>query len=76
MSQALPTGGFEWIDPDTACHALHQPADAEKGYILEEDLENPQELHDAHYAYPLAPERLKVDKAWMSDYQHGLLQEI
>ena len=76
MSQALPTGGFEWIDPDTACQALQQPADAEKGYILEVDLEYQQELHDAHNAYPLAPERLKVDKAWMSDYQHGLLQEM
>ena len=30
MSQALPTGGFEWIDPDTACQALQQPAHAEK----------------------------------------------
>ena len=48
MSQALPTAGFEWIDPDTACQALQQPADAEKGYILEVDLEYPEELQDAH----------------------------
>ena len=31
MFQALPTGGFEWIDTDTTCQALQESADAEKG---------------------------------------------
>ena len=73
MSQALPTGGFEWINPDTACQALQQPADAEKGYILEVDLEYLEGLHDVHNAYPLAPKCVKVEATWMSGYQHGLL---
>lgn len=38
------------------------------GYILEADLSYPQELHDAHNAYALALERMKVQK----EYQHGL----
>ena len=56
----LPTGDFEWINPDMACQALHESADAEKGYILEVELEYSQKLPSA---YPPAPERVKVDKA-------------
>ena len=55
MSQSLPTGAFEWVDQH----------DVEKGYILEVDLEYPEELHDEHNAYQLAPERPKIDDAWM-----------
>ena len=76
MSQAFPTGGFEWIDPDTACQVLQQPADAEKGYIPEVDLEYPEELHNMHNAYALAPECVKIEATWMSDYQPGLLKEM
>ena len=31
-------------------------------FILEVDLEYPEDLHNAHYAYPLAPERMVVQK--------------
>ena len=75
MSQPLPTGGFRWVED---CDGLvgtiqDQPADGPEGFILEVDLEYPQELHDEHNAYPLAPERMVVQKKWMSGYQHGLL---
>ena len=77
MSQPLPTGGFQWVG-DCALAQLaktitEHPADSREGYILEVDLEYPEELHDVHNAYPLAPERMVVKKEWMSDYQHGLL---
>ena len=35
---------------------------AKKGCILEVDLEYPKKLHDVHNEYPLAPEKLKVNK--------------
>ena len=75
MSQPLPTGGFRWVED---CDGLagtikDQPADGPEGFILEVDLEYPRELHDEHNAYPLAPERIVVQKDWMSEYQHGLL---
>ena len=75
MSQALPTGGFKWVEE---CNRLaasigEHPADSSEGYILEVHLEYPEELHEAHNAYPLAPEHLVVQKDWMSEYQHNLL---
>ena len=75
MSQPLPTGGFKWVD---GCDKLAEtitehPADSHEGFILEVDLEYPEELHNAHNAYPLAPERMTVKKEWMSEYQHELL---
>ncbi|KAK3796762.1 hypothetical protein RRG08_045769 [Elysia crispata] len=75
MSQPLPTGGFRWVEDCTALAGTiqDQPADGPEGFILEVDLEYPQELHDRHNAYPLAPERMVVQKEWMSEYQHGLL---
>ena len=76
MSQALPTGGFEWTDPPSTQELIDHPSDADKGYILEVNLEYPEELHDAHNDYPLAAERLKVDNAWMSDYQLDILRQV
>ena len=75
MSQPLPTGGFRWVEycTELAGKIQDQPADGPEGFILEVDLEYPQELHDRHNAYPLAPERMVVQKKWMSEYQHGLL---
>ena len=60
MSQPLPVDGFEWMkEPElpnwnTLCDG--------KECILEVDLEYPKDLHDVHNEYPLAPERLRVNK--------------
>ncbi|GFR75259.1 hypothetical protein ElyMa_002183000 [Elysia marginata] len=75
MNQHLPTGGFRWVED---CNQLagaiaDHPPDAAEGYILEVDLDYPRELHGAHNAYPLAPERLVVQRNWMSEYQHALM---
>ena len=75
MSQCLPTGGFRWVDDSQqlAKTIAEQPADGSEGFIHELDLEFPEDLHNAHNAYPLAPERMVVQKKWMSEYQHNLL---
>ena len=74
MSQYLPTGGFHWVNYTD--QILETPADADCGFILEVDLAYPHELHPAHNDFPLAPEKLKVEKHWMSPYQQKLVEEL
>ena len=71
----LPISRFRWVDDcqQLAKTIAEQPDDSPEGYILEVDLEYPEDLHDAHNSYPLAPERMVVQKEWMSEYQHNLL---
>ncbi|XP_072014272.1 uncharacterized protein [Amphiura filiformis] len=56
MSQPLPTGGFKWMSVNELRDWRLWPC------IVEVDLEYPKELHDLHSDYPLAPERLVIDK--------------
>ena len=85
MSQPLPTGAFRW---DEDCKQLaksiaNHPTDDQEGsvsevfssysFILEVDLEYTEDLHNAHNAYQLAPERMMVQEKWRSENQHNLL---
>ena len=63
MSQKLPTHGFKWIDVDvTSVLELLEKKDTNQGFIFEVDLEYPPSLWETHNDYPLAPERIKIDK--------------
>ena len=50
--------------------------DSDKEYVLEVDLEYPRGLHGQHNAYPLDPERLRVCREWMSQYQIDLGEDL
>ena len=65
MSQALPTHDFRWIEP---IDVTMVPDDAKEGYILEVDLAYPENLHDLHSDYPLAPESIVIDSSMLSPY--------
>ena len=67
MPKFLPTSGFKWIDPkefDWKKYTIN----SSKGYVLEVDLEYPNELQELHSDYPLAPDKIEIREI-LSDYQ-------
>ena len=54
MTQLLPMKDFDWVSPDEV-DILNVPRDSRIGHTLEVDLECPEEVHDEHNLYPLAP---------------------
>ena len=70
MSQYLPTGGFRWMTEKqiSKLDLAKYNENSKKGLILEVDLEYPKELHNLHNDYPLAAERVCVNKEMLSEY--------
>ena len=76
MGQYLPIGGFMWVEvserEDWAEFILNLKDEQDVGYMFEVDLEYPEELHDLHDAYPLAPEKIEIKEEYLSEYQKEL----
>ena len=70
MSQYLPYADFKWVKniDKIKQKLMNIKSNSSTGYVLEVDLEYPQELHDIHNDYPLAPEKINIPKEWLSDY--------
>jgi hypothetical protein len=56
MGQHIPFSNFRWVEDPKDIKVMSIPDDSDRGYILEVDLEYPQQLHDLHSDLPLAPE--------------------
>ncbi len=71
MSLPMPFGGFKWLTPDEISQILwqEQTVDQDTGYIIECDIDYPEELHELHNDYPLAPEKLTVTEEDISETQ-------
>ena len=70
MSQHLPTGNFKWMtdkEIDNIDSGKYKE-DSKRGFMLEVDLEYPQELHDLHNDYPVCPEKVRVSNNMLSSY--------
>ena len=70
MSQYIPTGGFKWLTEKqiNKINLAQYNEDSNKGLLIEVDLEYPKELHDLHNDYPVAAERVCVNKDMLSEY--------
>ena len=62
MSQYSPYSEFKWLNKkEISKFCLNSISENSfVGYTLEADLEYPDELHDLHSDYPLAPEKLEI----------------
>ena len=78
MSESLPVGGFKFLSAQEIQEFKLEECDAdgETGYILDVDLEYPEDLHDLHNDYPLAPESFEVSSKLHSPYAKKLLQKL
>ena len=68
MSGYLPYSGFKWLKNVANFDVNSISKKSPIGYILEVDLEYPDELHYLHNNYPLAPEKLAIPYDTLSDF--------
>ena len=66
MSEYLPYGEFKWLKNVDEFDVMSVSEKSLLGYFLKVDLDYPDELHELHNDYPLAPEKLAVssDMLW------------
>ena len=68
MSKYLPYGEFKQVKNVDELDIMLINEKNDVGYILEVGLKYPDELHELHNDYPLAPEKLAVTNDILSNY--------
>jgi len=77
MRQFLPVGEYRWLPKDEieSINWTEQKPEQDYGYIVECTLRYPDELHDSHESFPLAPERIDLDYEMLSPYSQECLKK-
>ena len=75
MSSYLPYGAFKWLKNVDEFDVNSVSKKNRIGYILEVDLEYPDELHVFHNDFPLAPEKIAICYDILSDYCKKIADE-
>ena len=68
MSEYLPYEGFKWLKYVDGFDVMSISKKSLIVYFLEFDLQCPDELHELHNDYPLAPEKYAVSSDMLSKY--------
>ena len=83
MCQELPISDFRWgnvenftLDDYKGDAETKASVKADRGCIIECDLEYPENLHDLHNMYPLAPEKMVVSEDMLSPYCKQIFKEF
>ena len=70
LGQYLPISNFKWVENINKIKQklINIKNNSSTGYVLEVDLEYPEELHDIHNDCPFAPEKVNIPNEWLPDY--------
>ena len=68
MSEYFPCGSFKWLKNIDKFDIMSITDKSPIGYFLEVDLEYPDQLHELHNDFPLAPEKIAVSSDMLSKY--------
>lgn len=73
QSYPMPMKDFVWLTVEeiNSLNIMKMNDEQRTGYILEVDLDYPEELHEEHGSFPLAPERLIITEKQLSPYAAG-----
>ena len=72
MSNFLTTRGFKWIDPKQL-DLNKYTSNSSKEFVLEVDLEYPKELQKSYNDYPLAQDKVEINREMFSDYMSKIV---
>ena len=78
MCNPLPIGGFKWVDvKDKNGYMKSMTYNKQYNFMVECDIEYPDNLHDLHNDYPLAPEKIVIDDVVeMSPYRKSIIDKF
>ena len=78
MNQLLPERDFKWLDENEFCGINWKNIETETdvGYILEVDFHYPENLHNLHKDFPLAPHQFIVTNDLLSEYQKNTIERL
>ena len=70
MSQYLPHSEFKWLNRKeiNGFYLNSIEKNSSIGYLLEVDLNYPDDLHELHNDYPSAPEKPEISQNMLSKY--------
>jgi len=78
MKQYLPYSDFKWLDDVSKFYDTNNIISISDtnttGYVFDINLIYPQELHDLHNNYPIAPENINITYDMLSDYNKQYLE--
>lgn len=74
-----PVGNYRWLLPveyESKNWSVYNGDDGDEGWILEVDLDYPEDLHREHSSLPLCPHRCKVTEKMLSPFTLHVLREL